>query len=194
MAEAERENIGEVTKQQQAAQRQAIEGRLRRENGPRARALRDKIDKPVKDDAMKRLNDIPPRASETIKDFPLFASWLNRRFDDQWESTDVQSEVEDYGTVQWNGRTLEGIVIRTTIRQRNRIKGAYESSCFIFAEVDDEEFTIFRDKLGVECDKEKNALDTWKIGIGFRSQWNAEGFQRTQLDPQQIKGSESSPQ
>ena len=74
-------------------------------HGPRARALRDKVDGVIKADAFKPLTERPRKATETEGAFPAFASWLSRRFDEQWETTDVMSEIADYGKVQWNGRT-----------------------------------------------------------------------------------------
>ena len=106
--------------------------------------------------------------------FPAFASWLNRRFDDQWETTDVLSEIADYGKVQWNGRILDGIIVKTTVTQKNRIKGAYETNCFILGLVEDEEFSMTRDMFGVQCGSSRPILDDWKARREFRSLWNAE--------------------
>ena len=105
-AKTDQNNIDAAQRQQQGAQKQAIEDRLRKENGPRARALRDKIDGVVKADALKPLIDKPRKATETQSIFPMFASWLNWRFDDQWETTDVVSEIADYGKVQWKDALL----------------------------------------------------------------------------------------
>jgi hypothetical protein len=170
----DQDNIDEALRRQQGAQKQVIEDRLRKENGPRARALRDQIDGVVKADAFKPLTDKPRKPTKTQGAFPTFASWLNQRFDDQWETTDVVSEIADYGKVQWNGRTLDGIIVQTTVTQKNRIKGAYDTSCFIFGMVDDDEFSMSRDMFGVPCGSGGPALDDWKSRREFRSLWNAE--------------------
>ena len=172
-AKADQNNINEAQRKQQEAQQQAIEGRLRSENGPRARALRDKIDGVVKVDAFKPLTDKSRKATETQGPFPTFASWLNWRFDDQWETTDVVSEIADFGKVQWNRRTLDGIMVQTTITQKNRIKGVYEKSCFVFGMVDDDEFSMSRDMYGVQCDTSRPTLEDWKSRREFKSLWNA---------------------
>jgi hypothetical protein len=92
------------------------------------------------------------RATETQRSFPTVSAWLNHQFDDQWETTDVSSNVSDFGSVKWNGRALEGIVVRLNIMQRNRIVGINKPSCFMFGEVDDVEFSIQRDLFDVECE------------------------------------------
>jgi hypothetical protein len=112
-------NIDDAARRQRGAEKQEIEEVLRRENGPRARALRDEVDRMVKADAFKPLTDKPRVAAETQGRFPTFTSWLNRCFDDQWETTEVVSEVADYGKVQWNGRTLDGIMVQTNVTQKN---------------------------------------------------------------------------
>jgi hypothetical protein len=172
-AKTDKNNIDDALRQQQGAQKQAVEDRLRRENGPRARALKDKLDRIVKADAFKPLTDSPRKATETQGPFPAFASWLNRRFDDQWETTDVVSEIADYGKVQWNGRTLDGIIVQTAVTQKNRIKGAYDTGCFIFGMVDDDEFSMSRDMFGVPCGSSGPTLDDWKSMREFKSFWNA---------------------
>ena len=161
-AKTDQNNINDSGTPTTGAQKQAIEDKLRRENGPRARALRDKVDGVVKADAFKPLTDKPRKATETQGPFPTFATWLNRRFDDQWETTDVVSEIADYGKVQWNGRTLDGIIVQTMVTQKNRIKGAYEKSCFVFGMVDDDEFSMSRDMFSVQCDSSRSTLEDWK--------------------------------
>jgi hypothetical protein len=156
------------------ALRRQEEERLRKENGPIARALMDRVHGVVKSDAFKPLTDKSRKAVETQGPFPAFASWLNRRFDDQWETTDVVSKIGDYGKVQWNGRILDGIIVKTTLTQKNRIRGAYETSCFIFGLVDDQEFSMSRDMFGVQCGSSKPVLDDWKARREFRSLWNAD--------------------
>jgi hypothetical protein len=165
--------IGEARRQENDAQKQTLESKLRKDNGPRARALMDKVDGVVKIDALKPLSTQPRKATETVALFPAFASWLNRRFDDQWETTGVMSEIADYGKVQWNGRTLDGIIVQTTVTQKNRIKGVYETSCVVFGMVDDDEFSMTRDMFGVQCGSSKSTLDDWKSKREFKSLWNA---------------------
>ena len=89
----DRSNLDEALRRQE-------EDRLRKENGPIARALKDEVDRVVKADAFKPLADKVGKF-ETQGLFPAFASWLNRRFDDQWETTDVVSKIG--ATARFNG-------------------------------------------------------------------------------------------
>jgi hypothetical protein len=173
-AKTDQANIDETLRRQQEAQKHVTEDELRGESGPRARALRDQVDGVVKADAFKPLTDKPRRATETQVLFPTFASWLDRRFDDQWETTDVVSEIADYGKVQWNGRTLDGIIVQTKVTQKNRIKGVYETSCFILGMVKDDEFSMLRDMFGVPCGSSSATLEDWKSRREFTSLWNAQ--------------------
>jgi tetratricopeptide (TPR) repeat protein len=187
--QTDQKNMDEAKSRQEDAQKQVLEDKLRKENGPRARALRDKIDGVVKADAFKPLTDKPRKATETQGPFPAFASWLNRRFDDQWETTEVTSEIEDYGKVQWNGRTLNGIFVKTTVTQKNRIKGAYETSCFMLGLVDDEEFSMSRDMFAVQCGSSTSMLDDWKARREFRSLWNSGMPRQAESRPHSSSGS-----
>jgi hypothetical protein len=136
----------------------------------------------VKDGADKPLNGAPRRSSETQRAFPAFSTWLNERFDDQWETTDVIPEVTDYGTVQWNGRQLDGIIVQMKITQKNRILGVYKTDCFMFGEVNDAEFSMQRDLFDVACGSSGDrVIADWKARRLFKSLWNAELPQRTDL-------------
>jgi hypothetical protein len=76
-----------VTKQQtdaasakeKSAQKDAMEQKLRNENGVRARGLRDRIQKVLKEAADKPLTGSPRRATETQKGFPSFSAWLTNK-------------------------------------------------------------------------------------------------------------------
>jgi tetratricopeptide (TPR) repeat protein len=178
--------IREAIRRQQQAQKDAITEKLRNQNGAQARGLRDRIqkltkdaaDKPlsdkVKDATDKSLPDKPRRAIETQKQFPSFTAWLNKRFDAQWETTEVTSDIADYGTVQWKGRSLEGIVVRTQIQQKNAIMGARQTDCFTFGLVNDDEFNVERDFFDVGCSNDRNVIADWKARRQFNSLWNAE--------------------
>jgi hypothetical protein len=58
--------------------------------------------------------------------YPEYAAWLNGRSADQWKTTDVAEEIQDFGTIQWNGRPLDGIIVKTIVTQQNRILGKNE--------------------------------------------------------------------
>lgn len=127
--------------------------------------MRNGIHDIVKGLAEKRLND-------TNQFFPAYSNWLSRRFEDQWETFNVSSDVADFGTVQWNGRPVDAIIVKSVIQQKNRILGKYEDHCYMFGLVDDREFAMQRDPFGLDCES-LNALNKWKVGEKFQSQWNA---------------------
>jgi hypothetical protein len=66
----------------------------------------------------------------------------------------VSSDIADFGTVQWSGRSVDAIIVRSVIQQKNRILGKYEDRCYLFGLVDDREFTIRRDPIAVVAIKE----------------------------------------
>jgi hypothetical protein len=78
MDKPDRDKIDEAAVEQRDRQNRALEERLRRENGPRARALKDEVDGAVKADAMRPLSDKPRAATETQRQFPVFGK--------QWRS------------------------------------------------------------------------------------------------------------
>jgi hypothetical protein len=105
--------------------------------------------------------------------FPGYADWLNRRFADQWEIFNVTSDVADFGSVQWEHRPLDAVVVKTVVHQKNRILGKYDDKCYLFGFVNDEEFSIKRDAFAFDCDDAWH-LKSWKTGERFQSKWNAE--------------------
>jgi tetratricopeptide (TPR) repeat protein len=169
----ERNKMNEAARKQQETQRQVVELALRKQYGPRAIGLRDRIQSLIKQAADKPLGGTGRRARETEGTFPYFSGWLNNRFDDQWETTDVRSDVDDYGPVQWRGRNLEGIIVRTTLGQKNAIQGVRRTECFLFGFVEDVEFSMSRDLFDIDCDKSQNVVSTWKARRDFKSLWNA---------------------
>ncbi len=57
----------------------------------------------------------------------------------------MTSEVQDYGTVKWKGRNLDGIVVRATVKTPGAERGQYKDECLLFGAVVDNEFQIVRD-------------------------------------------------
>jgi hypothetical protein len=149
------------------SQKSQIELELRNKNGARARGLMNGVHDFARGLAEKRLND-------SNNFFPNYSNWLNRRFEDQWETFNVSSDVADFGTVQWSGRPVDAIIVRSVIQQKNRIVGKYEDRCYIFGLVDDREFMMQRDPFAVECESGGSVVTKWKLGEKFQSQWNAD--------------------
>ena len=112
----------------------------------------------------------PPKQEE----FPTVFKWLEARNEDHWETFDISSEIADYGNVQWHGRTMDGIIVRTLIQQKNRILGEYDKACFMLGLIDDQEFSMEREIFNEGCEDSGPVIERWKIGNSFASQWNAD--------------------
>jgi hypothetical protein len=75
-------------------------------------------------------------------------------------------------SIQWNGRALDAIIVKSIIQQKNRILGKYDDRCYMFGLVDDHEFMMQRDPFAVDCESGGSFLRTWKVGEKFESHWN----------------------
>lgn len=146
-------------------QRTEIERKLREANGTKARGLMGYVQGLVGAMADQR----PAEGSDL---FPGYSAWLNQRFADHWETFSVYSSVADFGTVQWQSRQLDAVVVETIIQQKNRILGKYDIRCYRFGFVNDDEFNMLRDPFVFDCSDKKDVTD-WKIGEHFQSRWNA---------------------
>ena len=166
-AETDAKRIEEQRQKDKQLQKGEREHQLRETNGVRARGLMSEINTFVKALAEKR--DIDKGGS-----FSTYSSWLNKRFAEQWETYSVSSGVADFGTVQWNGRSLDAIIIKSLIQQKNRILGKYEDKCFLFGLVDDVEFAMRRESISAACDSGVKFITNWKVGKNFQTQWNAD--------------------
>ena len=143
-----------------------IERKLRDKYGVKARGLKNVIHDLVSGVAQQRVLD-----SEGI--FRSYSAWMDGRFTNHWETFDVSSEIADFGLAQWQRRSLDAIVVRTIIHQKNRILGRYDEPCYMFGLIDDEEFNMWRESFAVECN-DTGFVSRWKIGKSFQSEWNAD--------------------
>jgi uncharacterized protein len=165
-AQKEQDDLEKKRLADQQTQKGDIEKKLRRSNGPRARGLMNGVNDFVTGLAEKRLNDINGL-------FPNYSNWLDARFSHQWVTFNVISDVADFGTVQWKGRPLDAVIVKSVVQQKNRLLGQYEDTCYMFGLVDDPEFEVQRDQFAVDC-ASGNAISRWKVGEQFQSRWNAE--------------------
>lgn len=162
----EKEVLEEKRRKDNESQKSVVERDLRAKNGVRARALREEIDRVAKEFAERMSGQAPEM-------FPTYSHWLERQTADDWETFDVKSEVADFGVTQWKGRPLEGIIVTSVIQQKNKSLGQYNRECFVFAMLDDAEFSMKRQLLDNKCENEAS-LKKWKIENSFKSRWNAD--------------------
>jgi hypothetical protein len=110
--------------------------------------------------------------------FPNYSSWLKERVDQQWQTNGVNSEIKDFGTVKWENRRLDAIVVRARIDQTNPALGKYDHPCFDFGIINDSEFNMWRNPvaIAVDCSSASN-MRNWEIRQDFQSDWNVPGAQ-----------------
>jgi hypothetical protein len=162
----EREALQDERNRQKQNQKNEIERRFRDENGTKARGLMNYVQEIVNGMAFNR-----PVRNAGI--FPLYGDWLRGRFVDRWETFNVSSDVADFGAMQWHGRPLDAVVVKTVVQQKNRILGKYEDRCYLFGFVNDDEFDMLRDSFSIDCN-DAAELTEWKVGERFQSRWNAD--------------------
>jgi hypothetical protein len=90
---------------------------------------------------------------------------------EKWEKTALRMEKLDYGSVVFNGRELEGIVIEVKVSLKNRIIGEFETYCKKIRAVQDDDFDMWRQTELDDCDADDNQ---WKLSNEFVSRWIVE--------------------
>ena len=104
--------------------------------------------------------------------YPKYSAWLTDRLADHWEIMTIDTDVQDFGTSLFNGRTLDTIFARITLHLKNRMLGEYRDRCFIFGRVSDANFSMWREPVFAKCDDEAT-ISTWQAGHQFKSEWLA---------------------
>jgi TonB family protein len=104
--------------------------------------------------------------------YPAFATWLAEKLTDHWEIVTIDADVQDFGTSNFNTRTLDTIFSKITLHLKNRMLGEYKDSCFIFGRMNDTEFSMWREPAFAQCDDEA-AIKAWQGGRQFKSKWFA---------------------
>lgn len=163
-----------------AAQREADEKKsnsarqadLREKNAPAATALLDIFADGLKSTDLGTAGGANTGQGINVESpFPEFIHWNTGLARDDWKATDVTSEVQDYGSVNWKGRSLDGIVVKTTVRMASAERGQYKEECFLFGAVVDNEFHMMRGSNESKCDADTSAR--WAIGHELKSLWVA---------------------
>jgi hypothetical protein len=103
--------------------------------------------------------------------YPQLAKNYAAMINDKWEFMSVDGQISDYGTANFKERTLEAALVRSDIKMRNAVLGEYKDICFVTGYVNDAEFDMIRDPIGVECDGSDEGLRAYKLKERFNSRW-----------------------
>jgi len=87
-----------------------------------------------------------------------------------WEETERQMIVVDYGVAKWSDRDVEANIIRAMVNVKNRTLGKYKEICFDLGYIWDQEFEMIRDPVAVSC--VDGNIENWKNKQAFTSRWN----------------------
>ncbi len=166
---ADQKLLAEAKDAERGALRDKQELALRKQYGSMAKAFELRLSSSI--DAL-LMNE--PNAGDFAAHHPLVAGPLRSLLADKWEVISRQTDIADYGTAEFKGRTLELGIAKTGVKLRNRILGEYKDLCFITAVVDDAEFGVEREPLGIACDDNTGALETYKREERFSSRWVVE--------------------
>ncbi|ESY55559.1 MULTISPECIES: peptidoglycan-binding protein [unclassified Mesorhizobium] len=178
---AEAKRVAADEEKKIAAQREADERNsrgarqadLRQKNGPAATALLNLFSDGLKRTVLGPADKASPSSGIDIETlFPDFAKWTAGLSQDNWKPTDVASQIQDYGTVNWKGRNLDGIVVKATVKMASAERGQYKDECFLFGAVIDGEFQMVRDPYESKC-TDTDASAHWAVGHELKSLWVA---------------------
>ncbi|TPJ22578.1 peptidoglycan-binding domain-containing protein [Mesorhizobium sp. B2-8-3] len=178
---AEEKRVAADEEKKIAAQREADERNskaarqadLRQKNGPAATALLNLLSDGLKRTVLGAADKASPSSGISMETlFPDFAKWNAGLSQDNWKPMDVTSEIQDYGTVNWKGRSLDGIVVKVTVKMASAERGQYKDECFLFGAVMDGEFQMVRDPYESRCN-DTDASAHWAVGHELKSLWVA---------------------
>ncbi|RUX48822.1 hypothetical protein EOA33_14435 [Mesorhizobium sp. M4A.F.Ca.ET.050.02.1.1] len=178
---AEAKRVAADEEKKIAAQREADEKSsqsarqldLRQKNGPAATALLNLFSESLKRTVLGSADKANTSSGINVETlFPDFAKWNAGLSQDNWKATDVISAVEDYGTVNWKGRNLDGIVVKATVKMASAERGQYKDECFLFGAVVDNEFQMVRDPYETKCNETQTSAQ-WAVGHELKSLWIA---------------------
>ncbi|UCI31779.1 peptidoglycan-binding domain-containing protein [Mesorhizobium sp. B4-1-4] len=146
---------------------------LRQKNGPAATALLNIFSDGLKRTVLGTADKANTSSGINVESlFPEFAKWNEGLSREDWKATNLNSEVQDYGTVTWKARKLDGIIVRTTVKMASAERGQYKDECFLFGAVVDNEFQMLRDPYESKCDNDMSAH--WALGHELKSLWLAD--------------------
>ena len=103
--------------------------------------------------------------------FPLTHGEISGLLHDRWTLTDLSSELSDYGTANWQDRSVDAVLVKVDVQRENALAGAYGSNCFILGWLVDTEFRVNRDAFEASC-SDVEALENWRSARSYESVWN----------------------
>ncbi len=126
----------EFADQQQRNQDQSVldqlrESDMRKKSDERQKEMRDRYGKPAEAAAANIANDVRSYLESGGKDsklaatYPELAKWYTGHLADHWELLSSNSELADYGQVNWKKRTLKSVFTTVAIRLKNATLGEY---------------------------------------------------------------------
>jgi hypothetical protein len=114
------------------------------------------------------------KQGSAIDFYPRFAAWLASMKADHWAIMTTNFDIQDYGTSEFKGRTLETALARVSLLLKNPILGEYKDACFIIARLADPEFNTVREPLDAKCEDDQT-IAAWRAGHNFQSRWTPSG-------------------
>lgn len=151
----------------EAKTKAAREDAMRRESGARARTSQTALSTQIQ--AM-----VSDPANSTGAIFPQTSSWLKALKGDGWEFVGLTEKVADFGVSSWKERKLDTIVVDFSFAFKNRLLGENRAYCRSLGIIIDSEFETVREPVEDECRNSNPAIDEWKLGQRFSSQWVAD--------------------
>lgn len=171
LAAQEAERLSDVRRQEEQSRLNVVEAELQKTNGPAANARLTKFTSFLKTSLIS--NEYPATAPTNSSAHRDFYDWLNAQKKDGWELGNVDTSIDDFGSVNWKGRKLDALVTRVALKLKSRELGEYRTECVLFSAVLDDEFERERDPLHAARADEVAKIDTWKSGHSFESLWKA---------------------
>mgnify|MGYP001487047103 CR=1 FL=1 len=114
-----------------------------------------------------QLSIIDPVTENTSAFDPIIEDIQNLALE-KWEQTGSIIEKIDYGTVDYKGRTLEGVVAEIKVSMKNRIIGDFKTYCRKIRAIQDDDFDMWRKLEITTCGSNDN---DWSLLNEFKSRW-----------------------
>ena len=114
--------------------------------------------------------------NELSKDSPydLIIGEIQSLTDENWEITEKRIDQIDFGTVIFNDRKIEGLILELNIANKNRLIGKFSEYCQRIHVMHDEDFDMWRNFEITECNDDSPSQQ-WRNSNDFESNWIVEG-------------------